>query len=696
MTKRAFLIIIVFVSLLTTFGFVNDHVLRLESTSNGHQLPIIVVGSLIIFVLILNPLLGMVNKRRMFMSSELAVIVAICSCACGIGGRALMEQFTQIVALPHYWVTQNPGWSRRQVLDMFPKGTLVDPEPFDEVVSRFVIGSDQVTIPGEGRLARFKRKVEQVPWRQWRGVLLTWMPLVALVNLAMTALALVVHRQWSRHEHLQYPIAVFIETLLDRRDDSLLATIFRNRMFWIGFLFVLFIRLNNGLYQWFPNVLIPIKMEHSFWPFANKFTLLRRAPGAWALLRLNFFPLASGIAFFLSAEISLSLGLTQLFWVVLSMFLVTYGVNLSNDYDIGGFQGWTRAGAYVAYGILLAYSGRYYYWNLCRQALFLAKSKVDASGNSDTDPGAVNALRVLVLSTIAICWLSIRLGLSWPIAICNTLLMLLTYMIVARISAETGLLFIQPGWQPFGIVMVLFGGYAMGPTAIVISGILCAVLCIDQSQALMPYLTNGLKLAERNKISLPKLARSNLYIYLFGIALCVFWGIVVSYDVGTTTYYPEWSFYRLPTMAIRAADPVSLKLQATGTLEASEALTGIERIMNIRPEPLFLFAAGIGFVCVMVTNFLRLRTTWWVIHPCLFLTWITAPLNCMACPFLLGWFIKKMCLRFGGNQLVQKVRPLAIGVIAADIIGALIFMVVGAVYYFVTGEPPKTYRFFPR
>jgi hypothetical protein len=39
---------------------------------------------------------------------------------------------------------------------------------------------------------------------------------------------------------------------------------------------------------------------------------------------------------------------------------------------------------------------------------------------------------------------------------------------------------------------------------------------------------------------------------------------------------------------------------------------------------------------------------------------------------------------------------LAVGVIAADVLGALIFMIVGAIYYFVQGELPKTYRYFPR
>ena len=206
MTKRAFFIILVFVSLLTTLGYLNDHVLRLESTSNGHQLPIIVIGSLFLFVLTINPLLGRFWPKKMFLSTELAVIVAICSCACGIGGRALMEQFTQIVALPHFWVEQNPGWKKRDYINKFPAGSLVEPEPYDEVISRFVLGSDHASTQKQSFSEWMKTKcVKQVPWAQWRKPLILWMTLFVLVNIAMTALALIVHKQWSQYEHLQYP-----------------------------------------------------------------------------------------------------------------------------------------------------------------------------------------------------------------------------------------------------------------------------------------------------------------------------------------------------------------------------------------------------------------------------------------------------------------------------------------------------------
>ena len=139
-----------------------------------------------------------------------------------------------------------------------------------------------------------------------------------------------------------------------------------------------------------------------------------------------------------------------------------------------------------------------------------------------------------------------------------------------------------------------------------------------------------------------------------------------------------------------------MQLQAVDALAASEQLSGWERLLAIHPKPAFLWAVGFGVVGVLGFSFLRLRTRWWPLHPCLFLLWETYPLSTMSHPFLMGWLVKKLCMRFGGNRLVVKLRPLAIGVISAEILGALIFMVVGLIYYWHTGEKPKTYRYFPR
>jgi hypothetical protein len=696
MTMRAMLLGLLAVFFICGGGYINDRVLNLESISNGHQLPILVIGILMLVVSVVNPLL----RRWRLRSAELALIVTLSACACGIPGRALMEHFAQIVVMPYHWERITPGWQSKNMLQYFPAGALVDPEPQDEVINRFVTGSDKALQPAASFREWLAVKLGQVPWQQWRPPLLTWLPLIFLTTIAMASMGLLVHRQWADHEHLQYPIADFTNAILTQDEGQAYNQLFRNKRFWLGFAIVLAIRLNNGLYQWFPDQLIPVKMTHSLWPFAAKWPALHRNPWAYGLMRIEFFPLVTAFAFFLSSEIAFTLGISQILWACFCIPVVGLGISMNTDYDIGGWQGWHRAGSYTAFTLMLLYSGRHYYLGVLKEALFLGKLSLrrqaaTLSTAGRTAPGAATAMRILMLCCLGLFLLSLRLDLSWPIAIAVIALMLMTFLVVARISAETGMFFIQPGWQPFGALIALFGAFAIGPTAIVISALFCAVLCIDQCQALLPYLINGLKLGDKANIRPVVMTRAVLGSYLLGIIVALVTVIVVSYDFGTPVQY-HWSYYRLPTLPFRAAEPVLLQLQATGTLEASEALSGWQRILAIKPSPAFLWAAGMGFGGVLLFSVLRLRLHSWPLHPCMFLIWATYPITVMSHAILLGWLIKKLCVRFGGNRLVLKLKPLAVGIIAADIVGALVFMIAGAIYFFVTGDQPKSYRYFPR
>ena len=695
MTWRAVVIGLIGVLAISGFGYLNDRILELESINNGHQLPILVVGLLIVTVLLVNPVLALLRRPRRLSPAELAVICTFCACACGIPGRALAEQFAQLLVLPHHWERITPGWQTHRLLDYAPKQLLTDPEPQDEVVNRFLTGSTREE-PGSATLwQRGRRKIAQVPWRQWRAPLVTWMPIFALGVVIMTALAIVTHRQWSAHEHLQYPIANFMGELIRQDGDSWFNTTLRNRLFWLGFAIFFLIRLNNGLYQWYPETMIPIKLNHSLWPFAAKWPALLRNPRASGLLNVNIFPLVIAVGFFLSSEISFTLGMTQILWACFCIPVTGLGFNLATDYEIGGWRGWQRAGSYIAFAAILLYTGRQAYWETLKRALGLRPPRDQLPSPSDPDRSTVNAMRVLLVAALALGLLVIRLGLTWPIAVGLVLLLLVTFLVVARISAETGLFFIQPGWQPFGLLMALFGGYAMGPTPIVIAAFVCIILCIDPCHAMIPYLVNGLKLADRTAVRPAALARANLALYLAGALVAVAAVLVLSYDFGTPAQY-YWSYQRIPTLPFRAAQPVMMQLKAIGALEASESLSGWERLLALRPTGAFLWAAAFGVIGVLGFSFLRLRTRWWPLHPCLFLLWETYPLSAMSHPFLLGWLIKKLCLRFGGNRLVAKLKPFAVGVISAEIMGALVFMAVGLIYYLHTGEKPKTYRYFPR
>lgn len=686
MTRRALTIGVAGALFIAGFGYINDHVFKFESFTSGHLLPVIVVGLVFVTIAIVHPLLFRLNRSLPLNPAELTLVVVLMMTACSIPVGGLMSTFTQVLVMPHHWNRVTPGWKKHEILAYAPERALVDNSDHDATVTAFMTG--QANEAGSQSFPkRMVSAVERVPWASWRPPLLTWLPFVFLIAIASASLALVVHRQWSEHECLSYPIAGFVGSLCQRDPGQSVPNVLRNRLFWMGFLFIFLIRLNNAAQVWYPEYLIPIRTTFSFRPFALVWPSIDKAPLGAQVLILRVFPIVIAFAFFLSSEISFTLGMTQILWVLMTIPMVTMGVQMGTQYGKGGWAGWQRAGSYVAMTLMLFYTGRHYYGRTLLYALTRWRSE-------DTEDRPVWACRICIASTLALIGLTMGLGLELPFAAGTILLMLMSFLMVSRISAETGLFWIHPRWQPFGALLGFFGCYAMKPEAIVISALMCVVLCINQGEALMPYLCNGLKLCEKAKLSLPRITGVTLAVYVAGVALAVVVVLGACYDVGTPISH-GWSYKRIPTMPFRDTLPEVMQLKANGLFSEAETLPWYRKLSGIRPRRNFLWAAGFGFAAVILFSVLRLRLPRWPLHPMLFLLWATWPMVIISHSFLLGWVVKKAVVHFGGNSTVRKLKPLMIGIIVGEVAGAFLCMLAGVIYYICTGEQKPSYRFIP-
>jgi len=670
-------------------GYINDCVLGLESFTNGQLLPVVVIGMLVIFVLLINPLLGLIRRPLAFRPRDLAIIVLLWSASCSIPGRGLLEQFTHTLVMPYHWNRVTAGWQANEMMSYAPAKMLVDvtEENYDETVGGYIMGAQKDPTEKLSIAQEWTNAVERVPWAAWRRPLFTWMPLILLSALASVCLAMITYKQWSAHEFLSFPIASFNASLIDRKPGSLLPAICQSRLFWLGMVILLVIRINNGLCVWYPDYYIPINLSWSMSPFAKVWPSLFRVQYGSELLRLSFFPLVVAFAFFLSTEISFTLGVSQLCWVIVALPMVTVGMNLSTDW-IGGWQGWQRAGAYIAMCLSLLYTGRHYYTSLLLKA---AKPKLAY----EEETANVWATRVLIVAFIAMTCLIWQLGLELPFALITVTLTLLSFVVVSRISAETGLFFIQPRWTIFGLLTAGLGSYAFPPEAQVICGFVCVILCIDQCQAFMPFLTNGLKLCDKSGVKPTGASVASIAMYVVAAIIAVFAILVAVYEFGGPTNV-NWAYQRLPTMPFRPALNEVLHLKALGTLAEAGSLPWWERLAHIQPKETFLGAFIFGIVAVFFFSFLRLRVPKWPLHPVMFLLWATFPMSVTCHSFFIGWFIKKCVIRFGGIKMAKDLRPLMIGIIAGEILAAVIFMIIGFIYYLNTGNKPLPYRWFPR
>ena len=353
---------------------------------------------------------------------------------------------------------------------------------------------------------------------------------------------------------------------------------------------------------------------------------------------------------------------------------------------LGGVTAWQRSGSFLAFALIILYMGRRHYWLVLKGA-FTFRRHPEVEGYTTW------ACRVGLLSTAAVVAILIALGLDWPMAILTVGMMLMTFVCVARITAETGMFVIDPRWQPLGVLLGLFGAYALGPETIVIVGLACAALSLGPGQTLLPYLVNGLKMADDTGVQPRRVGPVVVATFVICLALAVTVILWANYNFGVK--YNNFTTDRVPTMTFRAAETAVHELRSWGGLEAAKGLGPLERLAHIRPSEKFLWSAGAGFLLVLVVGALRQRMPRWPLHPVMFLVWGTYPAAMLNHSFLLGWLIRRAVTRFAGPGALRKAKPFMIGVIAGDLLGGAVFMAVGAIYYGLTGHQPPPVEIFP-
>jgi hypothetical protein len=683
MTPRSIIIGLLGAIAIATLGFFNDQIIQLDSIVAGHQLPIAVIGTLVLSLVTINPLLFFIKRRWCFRPVEVAVITILLLVSCSIPSRGFLEQVVPALGLPAYHNNDvSRGWKKNNLLSYMPRAMLPADGRYDPEVSDGIVGG----LGENGRLI----SLDEVPWSKWATCLTLWAPIFALTTVAVLLMVLIVYRQWANNERLRFPIAEVTTALIERDADRAISPLLRNKLLWLGLGAVLVMHVNNGLYLWLDQQWIQIPRAFSFAAVRDRFTYIGQAPWSDRLLNVAIFPVVIGFSYFLASEVSLSLGLTQVVFIPLSACLIYHGVDMKSDYVAGGMGGWQRFGSYLALGLMLVYTGRRYYLGVFRAALTFRKGH-------EVENYTVWAARMLILSMAGLVAITASVGLPWPLAILFFALMSLMFVVMTRINVETGLFFIQPRWQPLGVMVGFFGGYSLGPEAMVILGMLGVLLCIEPSQALTLYFANGLRIGSNLGLRPSRVVWPAGGTWFIAASLGLILAFWASYNYGLGTRRSiGWAIKRIPTMALDTASKEVTKLRVAGELDKSIALKPLERLAAFRPKDRFLLAAGVGMAIVLVFGTLRLRLSWWPLHPIMFLVWDTYPMAHFSHSFLIGYVAKTVIMRLGGHRTYQKTKPLMIGLIAGDLLGGLVWMVFDTLYYISTGLEPKVYSYFPK
>jgi len=528
-----------------------------------------------------------------------------------------------------------------------------------------------------------------VPWVAWLGPMTFWLPLMVVAVVLAVALVRMMHRQWSRHELLTYPLAGVAESLLTSRSDRTLPDIFYSRAFWVGFGMTAFIYLVNGLHMWFPQVVqIPLEFEQR--DLLREFPFLYHYCGteAYSLFRGWIWPFMVGIAVLVPTEISL----TSWLGYVLLIFAGGLYFMFTGDGIKGLNQQYYHAGAYVGAGLVILYLGRREYVNILRVAFTRRWPK-----GHPLEAGAW-ACRVYLLACAVLVALLVYAGMDWLVALLVVTAFSLMVVLIARLTAEIGIPWLaNMGHTAQRLPYFFLGPAAIGPQSLTVMAVVAAVLDFDTSNTVAAQATTFEKLAEGSEPLVHRM-RSGL-----GSTALLIAGLLIA--LGCAIFFILWNAHSFGAQQdggtrgavlgnmMRASEDIN-RMRLEGQLEKLSAVGGLGKIAYARPERRFWGFFGFGLALVVVCATLRLRFAWWPFHPLPLLLANTWCLSRLYHSFLLGWAIKVAIVKIGGGRFYSRSRPFFIGLIFGQIGMCGLWMLVDGLYYTLRGLHPPFYRYF--
>ena len=685
LTPKSLVFGLIGIILASGFAVYHDDVIG-GSQMVGNHMPGGIFAYFIFIGLVWNGLCVACKRRSLALDTrEMIVVLAMTLVACYPPTDGLFSFFFRTIMTPWQNLSGQAMWKTHRILgsDFLPKYLFPAPWPGDG------IGADGYDFVYRGYFIGLAQGMQTVPfWRlpfgAWVQPVLVWGPLILAGAFAAIALQFVVHRQWSEHEQLPYPVAQLTRSFCLTKDGGCgVPLIYQDRLFWWGFIPVALMLVWRLLALWYPEKIpdwgqvIPNLMEWKL-PVTSVFPSLKHVVPRVYVWNLDWQPLAFsivGIAYFIGTDVSLSMGLSSILIVVAGVvFYQITGEQMDSSYTAS-----IRSGASLSFCVMLVYTGRAYYKALFKRALRMRR---DAKPD---DYAAVTAARVFLLAAAAFYIILSWLCQSWLMAALYTVMLFSLYLTISRILCEVGIPFSRIEWSPADVLVKLFGPAAMGPRPLVFLMWGTGVIAADPRECLMPYVATAAKTADDAGLSLRKLFRLSCVVIVLALAVSFVVSFYTQYNFNPSLKY--WIIWQPSAFLDNAANKIA-EMKSSGVFEKSLAAGPIGRLRFIDASAVEARFFAAGALAVAAFALMRFRFSRFPLHPVLFVMAGAYSSKVMWWSFLVGWFVKSVVVRFGGGGVYRRLKPIFIGFIAGELfmIGVSIF--IDFVYYFAFGARP--------
>ena len=594
----------------------------------GQHFPPGAIFALLVLVLVVNPVLRLISQRLPFTRPELVLIYAMLLVATLIPGHGSESVFIPVSVSPFYYATPANNWERL-FLPLVP--SWLHP-PAGAAITAFY----ESLPPGTA-----------IPWGQWVVPLLAWSVILLALYLLATFLSVLFYPQWADYEKLTFPLVELpMEMTLNPGTPFASKVFWGNPLMWVGFIIAMLLGAGKGLgfyYAQFANFRLEYRSLHEHF---------REEP--WVSIGWTpvvIYPLVIAISILLRTEVSGSLTFFYWFTKFQRVAASAFGYR-GGGANVGGYpmwlggQPWGGYFAYVGMGLWVARKHFAHAWDQLR-------------GREQPSPDQPINYRVCLIGS-AVCllvgagWL-VAAGMSAWSAVLTLLCYAMIIIILSKVIAEAGLLFVQQSITPAQMLNYFFGTNAVGARALTVGMFFDRAFGMDLRATVMPSFVQGLKIADEAKLSKRGMILAFWVAILGSLPVTYFRSLQVFYRYGAVncdSWFATWS-------------------GNTGWYPLAGWLAGPNP-----PNAQLLLGTAAGSLMVWGTSVLRQRHLWFSLHPVGFIMMQTYPMSMMWLSVFIAWILKVTILRYGGPQGLKKVIPCFLGIAFGDVFMMMFWMII--------------------
>lgn len=617
---------------------------------------------LLVLVLVANPAIRLASlvlvriigrSIRPFSRVELITLFATIAVSSGVSTFGLTAQLVPLIPTPWNpeWNTPLRGWDQDLLPGLNPALYITDPEQVRLFRQGVAVPRPAESAPATEKITYYRAVLAAIPWSVWARPLAAWMIFVGACYGLFYCLAYVVLNYWSQREKLIFPLAQLPESLLPDADapNRWWPRLFCAPGFWFGCLIAAAVLAWNACTSagWIAGLeRIPFGMSTS-----SVATLVKNTPfegvtyagGHGAKLQFAFGFFAIGIAFLLPLEVSFSIW----FYFLVGQAIILVGSWMGYREFESDWLWYNNPVSGLGGGGLLLFSAMSL-WRSVLEYLRLGAGQTLGRRIQLALP-VLGLLLSIVVITAWLMWN--RLPLFWALAFIGVTT--LVTVGVMRIVAEGGIYWIQMHVSFFHIFKALGLGKFLSAALVGPLLPIYTVLFLDIKTFLAPNVLNAARMQQNVGGRRARFHVTVLIGLVVSVILSLGLAIFLSYMKGAQEM-SEWFYSNGPQRAMDTARTAA-------------------RAIPVFDGPTTGWYA-LGGIWVGLTMFLR-QTLFWFPHPIGFIMQANPLIGPVWFSFFIGWFCKKVVVKYGGRATFDKVRVFFLGLIVGELLSVFIWPV---------------------